>query len=78
MCYHCDNAASREASELFDLLSSPHIHALLVAHDKVANKEFPAAMVDMEQENMKDRRQFRRIRIEKITSEPLVSLCVTH
>lgn len=71
VCYHCDNAASREASELFDLLSSPHIHALLVAHDKVANKEFPAAMVDMEQENMKDRRQFRRIRIEKITSEPL-------
>ena len=76
MCYHCDNATSRQASELFDLLSSPHMHALFVAHDKVANKEFPAAMVDMEQENMKDRRHFRHIRIEKNTSEPLVSLYV--
>ena len=49
---------------------------LLVAHDKVANKEFPATMIAMEQENIKDRRQFRRVRIEKNTSEPLVSTIV--
>ena len=49
---------------------------LFMAHDKVANKEFPATMVTMEQENTKDRRQFRCIRIEKSTAEPLVSMYV--
>ena len=88
VCYHLEGVLGRETSELFDLLSSPHIHvrmfitvllahvscnqALLLAHDKVANKEYPATLLAKEQENEKDSKQFRHVRIERNTAEPLV------
>ena len=39
------SAVSGEEQELCDLLTSPHISALLTAHDKVANKEYPLQSV---------------------------------
>ena len=97
MCYHLEGILDRNSSELFDLLSSPHIHvrtecenthqmhavllarvscyqALLLAHDKVANKEYPATLLAKEQENDKDKKQFRHVRIDRYNAEPLVWL----
>ncbi|KAA0718969.1 MAGUK p55 subfamily member 7 [Triplophysa tibetana] len=36
----CSEVASRETSELLDLLSRPHVQALLSVHDKVAQKDY--------------------------------------
>ena len=39
--YDAENGPSPEEAELAELLSSPHISALLTSHDRVANKEWP-------------------------------------
>ena len=41
MMYDAENGALPEEAELAELLSSPHISALLMSHDRVANKEWP-------------------------------------
>ncbi len=39
--YDAENGTSAEEVELAELLSSPHVSALLTSHDRVANKEWP-------------------------------------
>ncbi len=66
---------TNEEQELFELLSSPHISALITTHDKVANKEYPlhsAVAMDTESGSVLEKgAPVRVVRIEK-RGEPLV------
>lgn len=47
--YDAENGMSPEEAELAELLSSPHISAVLTSHDRVANKEWPLQPVALEE-----------------------------
>lgn len=44
--YDAENALSAKERELHQLLSSPHISAIIATHDKVANKEYPLQLAE--------------------------------
>lgn len=66
------SAVSREEQELCDLLTSPHISALLTTHDKVANKEYPLQSVVAKDTSSPEMKGPIRIVYVKKKKDPLV------
>lgn len=65
-------AVSGEEQELKELLTSPHISALITTHDKVANKEYPLQSVDAtDTEQVEMNGPIRIVYVEK-KKDPLV------
>lgn len=66
------SAVSGEEQELKELLTSPHISALITAHDKVANKEYPLqSVVTTDTEQVDGHGPIRIVYVEK-NKDPLV------
>ena len=70
--YDSEGGVSPEERELHHLLASPHISAVLTAHDKVANKEYPLQSVAEEREGGGGLHPIRVVYVEK-KRDPLVS-----
>ncbi len=43
--YDAEEGHTQEEAELSNLLSDPHVAAILTVHDKIANKEYPLQSV---------------------------------
>lgn len=67
--YDAESGSLEEEGELHRLLSSPHISAVLTAHDKVANKEYPLQSVVAREE---ETGPIRVVYVQK-RKDPLVS-----
>jgi predicted HAD superfamily Cof-like phosphohydrolase len=78
--YETDNevlessGVSAEKKELLELLTSPHISALITTHDKVANKEYPLQSVDADNTNQPEMNGPIRIVYVDKKRDPLVRL----
>lgn len=71
VAYDLEGCDSPEAQELFDLITSPHVDAVISSHDRVANKEYPIQSVAMETSGGRiDEKPVQFVRIEKRT-DPL-------
>lgn len=69
--YDAEIGRSKEERELHHLLTSPDVSALLTAHDKVANKEYPLHSVSGETEEGSGLQPIRVVHVEK-KKNPLV------
>lgn len=74
--YDAETSSSPQEVELRTLLESSHISALIMAHDRVANKEYPltVAMDTEEGRDPDDAKGPTRVVYVKKDKDPLVSL----
>ena len=72
--YDAETSPSPQEVELHTLLESPHISALIMAHDRVANKEYPLTVaMDTEESGDPDAKGPTRVVHVKKNKDPLVS-----
>ena len=83
ICYDTESGSSPEEEELFQLLTSPHVNAIIAAHDRVANKEYPFQSVttkgktDRRHRDLEMKAPVRVVRMDK-KKDPLVrAVCFT-
>jgi hypothetical protein len=67
LAYDLETSRHPETQQLFDLLTSPHMDALVSVHDRVANKEYPAVYSTAAQGSPPslDEESVTRVRIDK-------------
>lgn len=62
--YDMEKNESKESQELYDLLTSPHVHSLMVTHDKVTNQDYPVQSI-LPDDIIKEEEPVQMVRIEK-------------
>jgi MAGUK p55 subfamily protein 5 len=68
--YDLENHQSSESQELYKLLTSPCIHSIILAHDKIANKDYPPVLTNPDEMKKFDEDLTMFVRVDK-EDEPL-------